>query len=127
MTSIPNLDLPRVEDRRRWDSDGQCLVGTRCPECSTLIWPGRSACPSCGTFGLDEAPLAREGDLLSWTRVFVPLAGIEAPFILAQVRLDDGVLLFGHLRGTPESGVKRVTVHVDETQRPPFWFQLDES
>jgi uncharacterized OB-fold protein len=126
MTTIPYLDLPRVEERKRWDEAGQCLMGSRCPACATVIWPGRSACPTCATAGPDEVALARHGELLSWTRVFVPLAGMEAPFILAQVRLDDGVLLFGHLRGVPESGVKRVAIHVDEAQRPPFWFQLDE-
>jgi uncharacterized OB-fold protein len=127
MTAVPHMDLPRVENRIRWDSQGQCLVGAECGNCGTLIWPGRTGCPACGAFEMKEAAVARGGDLLSWTRVFVPLAGIEAPFILAQVRLDDGVLLFGHLHGTPESGARRVTVHVDESQRPPFWFQLDEA
>lgn len=117
-------DAAPVAQRTRWDSNGQQLVGGRCSECGCQTWPRRTVCPKCGAFGPEEHPLPRTGQLLSWTRVFVPLASIEAPFILVQVRLDDSVTLFGHLRGDPESGLTRVETHVDESARPPFWFEL---
>jgi uncharacterized OB-fold protein len=79
---------------------------------------------------MEETTFAATGSLLTFTTVWVARAGIEAPYTLGQVKVDDGPLVFGHVRGLPaESRVPlRVRLAISEAEQsfPPFWFEPEE-
>ena len=68
---------------------------------------------------------AREGELLTFSTVRVPRPGIEAPYTLGQVRLDDGPTLFTHIRNLPEAASVPLRVRLvlgEPGATPSFWF-----
>jgi uncharacterized protein len=77
-------------------------------------------------------PVAFEpnGSLLTCTTVWVPRPGLEPPYTLGQVKLTDGPLIFGHVRGLPRDAVMptavRLVVAEGEHDVPPFWFEPGE-
>jgi len=128
MDLIAALDASPYADRPRLDQASGRLIGSRCPDCSALSWPSRAVCHRCGAAGLEATSLSAEGTLVSHTRCWVPRPGLEPPFVLGQVRLDDGVSVFGHVRGLrdAEAGehVRVKTVAADEKAVPAFWFAV---
>jgi uncharacterized protein len=73
-----------------------------------------------------DAPLAREGRLLSYTTVHVPRPGLEVPYTLGQIEIDD-VIFFGHVRDLEPSArvplAVRVVVPPEREGALDFWFQ----
>ena len=122
------LEAVPTGERRRVDGARGTLVGGRCPACRTPCWPLRSICHACGGAGVAETAFATEGTLLTYTTVSVPRPGLPTPYVLAQVQVEDGPRIFGHLRGDLDglhvpSGV-RLVVAGDASRVPPFWFEV---
>lgn len=89
-----------------------------------MTWPGRPVCPRCTGTDIETMLLPSEGTLLTWSRVWVPVDGIEPPYILALVQLGS-TQVFGHVVGLGDevpAGLP-VTLVLDEMHRPPFWFE----
>ena len=62
----------------------------RCGSCATLAFPPRHRCLSCGAEGgATLVPLPRTGSVYTVTTVHVPVPGLETPYALAVVELDD--------------------------------------
>ncbi len=74
-----------------WTTDGDqpCLVGTRCSACGATYFPTSPYCRGCGSDDVAERSLAATGVVQTWTRV--------GEVAVADVRLDDGVLVFGRV------------------------------
>jgi uncharacterized OB-fold protein len=125
------LDAVAYDARPRFDHDAGTLVGSRCPECGALSWPGRAVCQRCGAAGLETAVFGPTGLLVSHTRCWVARPGLETPFVMGRVRLDPGVTVFGHVRGLPEDSVRKgLGVRVGlgaEGAVPMFWFEAEEA
>jgi uncharacterized OB-fold protein len=70
------------------------------------------------------------GALVTFTTVWVPRPGIEPPYTIGQVKLDDGPLVFGHVRGLAADAhvpcPVRVVVAEKDDAFPPFWFDVEE-
>lgn len=113
--------------RRRTDPESQSLIGSKCPRCGATSWPARAVCHACSSPTLLEVTLASGGSLLSYTTVWVERDGISPPFVLGQVRLDDGTLLYSHVRGLEDDRKVplRVKVVVSGPPQisPAFWFE----
>jgi hypothetical protein len=124
------LNVAPTADRTRFDVAAGCLVGSRCANCNAVSWPGRAVCHGCGLPRMAEAAFAPTGQLESHTTVWVARAGIEPPYMLGQVKLDDGPLIFGHVRGLDgEARVPvpvRITIAADENAAPRFWFEPEQ-
>jgi uncharacterized OB-fold protein len=118
-------EVPGTLRRPRLDRERGCLLGSRCPTCGATAWPSRAVCHRCRAGMEISTPLATTGQLLSHTTVWVERAHLTPPYVIGQVRLDDGTLLFGHVRGV-DGGARvplRVRVVLAEEQAvPPFWF-----
>lgn len=93
------LAQPPSSQRPRFDVERQCLVGSRCESCGATAWPGRAVCHRCGSAEIAFVGFAGRGLLLSFTRVHVPRPGLEDPYLLGQVRLQGGPVVFGPLAG----------------------------
>jgi uncharacterized protein len=120
------LEQPNAPERRRFSREDRVLIGSRCTSCGQLSWPGRAICQRCRSSNVVPASLATAGRLLTYSTVWVPRPGLEAPYVLGQVGLDDGVRLFVHIRQMPEptaGATVQLVFAQDERAVPPFWFE----
>jgi uncharacterized OB-fold protein len=101
-------DLPPVDAVTApwWDATReQRLLIQRCSACAHLQHYPRALCTACGTTdGLDWVEAAGTGVVDSCTVVHRGLPGFDAPYVVARVRLTEGVLVLTNLvDGEPES------------------------
>lgn len=121
------LEVAGSASRRRADAASARLVGTRCADCRACSWPGRAVCHRCGSPCVREEVFSRSGVLVTHTTVHVPRPGLEAPYMLGQVALDDdGPLVFAQIRGLSSSAevpcrVRSVLASAGST--PWYWFE----
>jgi uncharacterized protein len=120
------LDAPWAGQRRRFDPVAGRLIGSRCLVCGATSWPLRAICQRCGSADTEERTLGDRGTLVTYTTVWVPRPGLQAPYVLGQVDLDDGVRIFTHGRELTD-GAKvpmpvRLEFDADPEALPPFWF-----
>jgi uncharacterized OB-fold protein len=84
------------------------LVVQRCAACRALAVPPKVVCPSCEGIRWDRATLGGEGEISSYTVIRVPPAqhAPDAPYVIAVVRMAEGVSLLGRLTGIPVDGAR---------------------
>jgi len=84
------------------------LMGAKCLSCGRLLVPPRPVCPSCYGSEFEWVKLSGEGVVESYTVIHVapPRFQEEAPYIVAIVRLKEGVKLPGRLVGVEPEEVK---------------------
>ncbi len=72
-----------------------------CAACDGVQHPPRAVCVHCGrTDKLDLREVAGSGLVDSYTVVHrAPVADLEVPYVIARVRLDEGVVLLTRLEG----------------------------
>ncbi len=118
------LDIPLTADRRRMAPATQELIGGECERCGAQTWPRRAVCHRCGSPRVAEVTLPTTGRLLTWTRVWVPVEGLEPPYLVGLVEIGR-LQLFGHVRGIDDDTATPapVRVRIDPDARPPFWFE----
>lgn len=81
------ISLPAYD--RAFDSKLGLKAGA-CPQCETLALPPRWRCLNCGHEGRQElVSLRRSGEVHTTTTVHVPVPGLETPYSLAIVAIDD--------------------------------------
>lgn len=75
------------------------LLGQRCPTCSKVYIPPRSACPTDGSPTTEEVELPETGTVTTFCIVNVPFLGqkITPPYVSAYVLLDGADIAFLHL------------------------------
>jgi uncharacterized OB-fold protein len=84
--------------------DGPYLNGARCSSCGHTTLEVRRICPSCWAKGkMEVAPIGREGFLYTYTVIHQAPAGFEAPIAVGYVDLPEGIRVFAHLDGSPET------------------------
>jgi hypothetical protein len=71
------------------------LVASRCPRCGEHFFPKRAICLACGKVGLEEAYLTGPGRIWTFTiaRETPPGSLIQAPYVVAQVKLPEKVIV----------------------------------
>jgi hypothetical protein len=70
--------------------------------------PPKVVCPSCEGIRWDRAALGGDGEIASYTVIRVPPAqhAPDAPYVIAVVRMAEGVSLLGRLTGIPVDGAR---------------------
>lgn len=120
-------EMPATAERTRIDGELGALVGSRCTDCSAVSWPSRAICHRCGMPAMREMVFSADGQLLTYTTVWVARPGIEPPYTIGQVKLYDGPLVFAHVRGLVEGTTVptpvRMVVSPEPAAVPPFWFE----
>ncbi|MFI0480722.1 Zn-ribbon domain-containing OB-fold protein [Actinomadura sp. 9N215] len=121
------LEATPFPARRRIDEEKQALVGSRCADCTARSWPSRAICARCGSDRLAETALPTTGPLTSFTTVRVPRAGLPTPYVLGQIDLGAGAMVFAHIRELPPDATVPVTVRLtlnpEPAGEPRFWFE----
>lgn len=102
MALEPALEQPPTGARARFDAETGALLGTRCADCGAVAWPGRAVCHRCGSASVEQQAFDGTAELLSYTEVMVARPGIEAPYLLGQMRLANGPIVFGRVVGLHE-------------------------
>ena len=78
-------------------SGGVRIFGQRCRQCGRVAFPRQAyGCETCGAFGADlvDEDLEATGALASFAQVHRhPGKDIDAPFVMAEIRLTSGPLL----------------------------------
>lgn len=73
------------------------LVAQGCTGCGALFLDRRNGCAACGTTTFTERPLARTGQLHSFTIVHRSAPGLPTPYVSAVVALDGGGMVKARL------------------------------
>ncbi|MFD0851908.1 Zn-ribbon domain-containing OB-fold protein, partial [Actinomadura adrarensis] len=59
--------VPIADDLFTWADDQPRLIGGRCKECGTHVFPLRGGCARCGSAAVERARLSPTGTLWTWT------------------------------------------------------------
>jgi uncharacterized OB-fold protein len=73
------------------------LEGQRCPACRNLQFPPRPACRVCRGRALEPYRLSGRGTVYSHAEVAQAPRGFAAPYLVALVRLEEGLLVTAQL------------------------------
>ena len=111
--------LPLIDDDSAffWDAckEGR-LVLQRCLECDALQHYARSLCTACNSTKLDFVDASGSGVVHSFTVVYrsPDPEGIEPPYVVALIRLDEGPIMMSNVIDTdPETVYCEQPVTVD--------------
>ena len=100
---VPAVELPELPPvdgvtQPWWDATRERrLLVQRCQGCEHLQHYPRALCTSCGGTSLGWVDAAGRGTIDSFTVVHRGLPGFEAPYVVARVRLAEGVLLLTNI------------------------------
>ena len=99
--------------------DGR-LVGSRCPSCQQVYFPGRGVCPTCAVALGDAVELPDRGTITSFCIVNVPFLGqrIKIPYVAANIVLDGADIAFSHLILECDADEVRMGMRVEAVWRP---------
>lgn len=77
------------------------LLGLRCQECGAITVPPKMVCGKCASLDLDIVELKGQGEIQTFTTVYVASEGRqgEVPYIIVLVELDEGPWIMGNLTG----------------------------
>ena len=84
------------------------VEAAKCRNCGRLSYPTHFYCPACRGTKFEPVPVAGEGKLLTWTRVYaLPLDYATRYVTLGIVELDLGVRALGRLDiAEPRTGAR---------------------
>lgn len=75
------------------------LLGLKCLDCGTMTVPPKATCDRCSSTDLEVASLAGEGVIRTFTVIRVAPEGLQAPYLVVMVELEEGPWLMGNLEG----------------------------
>jgi len=124
-------ELPAIEG---WWTVGESgephLIGARCPQCATFVFPPRpDNCPNpaCEADELESVALSRRGTLWSYTENHYappppyPTSDPFEPFAVAAVQLaDEGLIVLGKVVEGTRAGDLRVGMSMELTTMPLY-------
>ena len=91
--------LPTIENFYRFCGQRK-LMGVRCSECQTILWPPRGICPKCFGDKFDWVQFQGKGSLMTYTIIHFPPTQFQAlaPYAVGIVKLTEGPQLPGMIR-----------------------------
>ncbi len=75
------------------------LKGLKCMDCGTITVPPKATCEECSSVNLEVTSLSGEGTVKTFTVIRVAPEGLEAPYVVVLVELEEGPWLMGNLDG----------------------------
>ncbi|MEP7208477.1 MAG: OB-fold domain-containing protein [Casimicrobiaceae bacterium] len=94
-SSNPHLFSPDSE------RETGALRGTRCRACATYTLMGLAVCPVCFSRDVEQVGIGRRATLEHWSVVHHGADGFPAPYIIAEIRTDEGPVAFAPLVADP--------------------------
>ena len=85
------------------------LHGLKCLQCGAVTVPPHAVCDECGSTEQEVALLSGEGAIKTFTVIRVAPEGLQAPYVVVLVELDEGPWLMGNLGGIePDKATMRL-------------------
>jgi hypothetical protein len=66
------------------------LLGLKCNQCGAYTVPPQKVCSECSSENMEVLEMSRNGEVQTFTVIYVPAEGFEAPYIVALVKLEEG-------------------------------------
>lgn len=109
--------ISNPENKAFWESaQNNELVLKKCNACKEVHYYPRTICPHCGSDDTTWVKSEGVGEIYSYT---VMRRGVEVPFAMAYVRLQEGISLLTHLTNCDFDSIRvgqKVKVVFQETQ-----------
>ena len=83
--------------------DKWLLMGAKCSDCGTLLYPVLTICPECGGHCFVASPLHGFGNLYSYSVVHTGPKGVAVPYAVGYVDLCDGLRMFARIEVAPHT------------------------
>ena len=102
-----NLPISRTSKFWKGLEEGK-VYATKCLKCGKMHFPPVADCGTCGSSDVEWTELDGEGEVVTFTQVFVKPASFsqEPPYIVAIARLKEGVKALAWLTGVERERVK---------------------
>lgn len=81
------------------------LLALKCKQCGAYTVPPKAVCIECTSQDLEVAELSGNGRIKSFTVIHIAPLGLEAPYVVGLVELDEGPCVFGTIVGIDPGGV----------------------
>lgn len=111
---------------RNQDSKTKLKV-LECKGCGKLYLPPKYYCSQCGRSDFSEIDLKGNGEVYSYTIIRVPFEEFseEAPYVFAEVKLDEGLVVPARFTNNKEKEIKIGSkVSFAKQDRGVNWFEL---
>ena len=96
--------LQNPENKMYWERAQQrTLLLKHCQSCSTAHHYPRPYCPHCGSDRTEWRTSSGAGEIYTFTRV---VRGVETPYLMVYVRLEEGVTVLTHLHAADWDAVR---------------------
>ena len=99
----------------------------RCAECQVLRHPPRPMCAACNSLSWDSVRASGRGTLYSYVvHHHPPVYGLETPFAVGLVELEEGTRIVGNVLAPPEElqigmPLEVSFVRIEDTWTLPQW------
>jgi uncharacterized OB-fold protein len=118
----PSRPLPRPtpETQHFWDGTaaGELRL-QRCRGCERPYFPPQPCCPRCGTDDVEVMRASGRGFLYSYVITHRAAPGFEAPYVIAEVELDEGPRMLSNLVGVePDPAALPLDLPLEVTFEP---------
>lgn len=118
------LPRPTPETTHFWEgARRKQLLLQRCTECEHVYFPPRAFCPSCSSHNVLPHASSGSAILLSYVISARPAPGIEAPYSVAIVKLEEGPTMMTNIVNCPQTPESLI---LDMPLRVLFVAQNDE-
>ncbi|MGF6261186.1 putative OB-fold protein [Paraburkholderia youngii] len=108
-----------VRGRKGWS-----LLGAKCSDCETQIYPVLTVCPQCGGRDFVASPLPAIGTLYCHSVVHMGPRGVDTPYTVGYVDLSDSLRVFGRIEmpvGAVQTG-QQLELRVEPANRQASQF-----
>lgn len=75
------------------------FLGIRCDDCGSYNFPPQGMCSNCHSSKVEIAEMAGKGVLRTFTVIRVAPEGMDPPYVLAMVELEEGPWALGQVIG----------------------------
>ena len=66
------------------------FLGLKCEQCGEYTVPPQKVCSGCHSEDIEVVELSRHGEVRSFTVIYTPAEGFEAPYIVGLIELEEG-------------------------------------
>ena len=75
------------------------LLGLKCNKCGGFTCPPRKVCAECGSEDMAVATLSGNGEIQTFTVIFVTPEGFKPPVAVGVAKLEEGPWVMGNIEG----------------------------
>ena len=75
------------------------LIGSKCQACGQVLFPAQPVCLNCLSADVKTMHLSREGQLYTYTTVYMASEHFPPPYAVGWIEMPEGLRIFTQIRG----------------------------